>query len=304
MERRKFVAAFATTAAGLAANPLGAAPPMPAEVPMLPPPPDMEEYLTRVDQGLARIGGWSPTAGVTSFHGDRAATDALARKSLQAVFLTGMLGDLPIPSQLHPGMQDRMWDATPLFDEAADGMTAYIGSRTQEDLARVQSALRTPGTAQRVIDSLAAEADRTGVSAPRRAQLREMLQHVTWRLAHQPPSLLVGEYLEKVEKVADTDVEAEARQRQLAAQVGEEVFWKGDERTKRQRRISRGMKTMGIGLLVTAAGTGVAAAGAMPGVFVMTVGVVMMLVGLVILLMGAMTSDPKPEPTTTAQSDK
>jgi hypothetical protein len=98
MERRKFVAAFATTAAGLAANPLGAAPPMPAEVPLLPPPPDMEEYLTRVDQGLARIGNWSPTAGVTSFHGDRAATDALARTSLQAVFLTGMLGDLPIPS--------------------------------------------------------------------------------------------------------------------------------------------------------------------------------------------------------------
>ena len=43
--------------------------------------------------------------------------------------------------------------------EAADGMTAYIGSRTQEDLARVESALRAPGTTQRVIDSLVAEAD-------------------------------------------------------------------------------------------------------------------------------------------------
>jgi len=304
MERRKFVAAFAATAAGLAAHPLGAAPPMPAEVPMLPPPPNMEEYLTRVDQGLARIGNWSPTAGVTSFHGDRAATDALARTSLQAVFLTGMLGDLPIPSQLHSGMQDRMWDAVPLFDGAADGMTAYIGSRTQEDLARVQSALRAPGTTQRVIDSLVAEADRTGVSAPRRAQLREMLQHLTWRLAHQPPSLLVSEYMDKVEKVADTDVEAEARQRQLAARVGEEVFWKADERTKRKRRISRGMRTMGMGLLVTAVGGGVVAAGAIPGVFVMTVGVIMVLVGLVVLLVGLATSDPKPVPTAAAPSDK
>ena len=304
MKRRNFVAAFATTAAGLAAKPLGAAPPMPAEVPPLLPPPDMEEYLTRVDQGLARIGGWSPTAGVTSFHGDRAATDALARTSLQAVFLTGMLGDLPIPSQLHPGIQDRMWNAMPLFDEAADGMTAFIESRTEEDLGRVQSALRAPGTIQRVIDSLDAEAGRTGVSAPRRAQLREMLQHVTWRLAHQPPSLLVSEYMDKIEKVADTDVETEARQRHLAARIGEEVFWKGDERSLRQKRISRGMKTMGIGLLTTAVGGGVVAAGAMPGVFVMTVGVIMVLVGLIILLVGSMTSEPKPQPTTAAQPEK
>ncbi len=304
MQRRKFLAAFATTTAGLAATPLGAAPPMPAEPVLLPPPPDMEEYLTRVDRGLERIEKWSLTAGATKLDGDRAATDALARTSLQALFLTGMLGDLPMPSQLHPGMQDRIWRAMPLFDQATDGMTAFLESRTDEDLARVQSALRTPGTAQRVIDSLDAEAGRTDVSAPRRAQLRQLLQHVTWRLAHQPPSLLVSEYLDKVEKVADTDVESEARQRQLAARVGEELFWKANEPSLRHRRIRRGTKTFGIGFLVTAGGAAVVAAGAAPGVFVMTVGVVMMLVGLVILLMGAMTSDPKPEPTTTAPSDK
>jgi len=304
MQRRNFLAAVATTTAGLAAAPLGAVPPVPAEPGPLPPPPDMEEYLTRVDRGLERIGSWSPTAGAAKFDGDRAATDALARSSLQAVFLTGMLGDLPIPSQLDPGMQDRVWRAMPLFDEATDGMTAFLESRTSEDLARVQSALRAPGTTERVIESLDAEAGRTGVSASRRAQLREMLQHVTWRLAHQPPSLLVSEYLDKVERVADTDVDAEARQRQLAARVGEEVFWKAEERTKRQRRISRGAKTVGIGFLVTAAGGAVLAAGAFPGVFVMTVGVIMMLVGLIILLVGVLTRDPKSEPTTTAPSQK
>jgi hypothetical protein len=201
-------------------------------------------------------------------------------------------------------MQDRMRRAIPLFDQATDGMTAFLESRTEEDLARVQSALRRPGTAQRVIDSLDAEAGHTGVSAPRRAQLRQLLQHITWRLAHQPPSLVVSEYLDKVEKVADTDVESEARQRHLAARIGEELFWKAGEPTLRHQRIHRGVKTMGIGALLLTGGAAFVAAGAVPGVFIMTAGVVMMLIGLIILLVGAATAEPKSPPTTAAPSEK
>ena len=304
MERRDFLAAFAATAATVAAKPFDAVspPPVPAELEPLPAPTDMDEYLARVDAGLARIATWSPTAGASSFTGDRAATDALAQRSVQALFLTGMLGDLPIPSQMHPGMQDRVWKAMPMFDEAANGMTSLLTSQTEADLARVQTALKSANVRDRLVNSLDAEASKNGVSTARRAQLHDLLQHVTWRMAEQPPSLIVNEYLEKVEKVSDTDVGSEARQRQLAARVGEEAFWTMGSGSVRDQRISRGAKTMGIGFITFALGGAAVAAGAFPGVFAMTVGVIVMLVGLIILLVGLATSEPPPPVASTPPS--
>jgi hypothetical protein len=298
MERRDFLAAFAATAASVAAKPVDVEPPLPEEIQPLTPPPDMDAYLARVDSGLVRIEKWSPTEHAASFTGDRVATDTLARASLQSLFLTGMLGDLPIPSQLHPGMQDRVWRAMPLFDQATDGMSTFLKSRTDNDLARVHDALRSASVRERIAAELDSEAMKTGVSAPRRAQLQQLVHHVAWRLAEQPPALIIDEYVDKVEKVAESDVESAARQRQLAARVGEEAFWALDERSTRDQRIARGAKTLGIGALTLAVGGGIVAAGAFPGVFVMTVGVIMMLVGLIMLLVGVLT----PGPSTTAAS--
>src|SRR6185369_10780517 len=177
------------------------------------------------------------------------------------------------------------------FDEAHDRTTVFLTSLNDEQLNRVQTALRDATTRRQLIDTIDAEAGRTGVSDARRAQTRGLLEHVTWRLANQSPRLLVDEYLEKVHKVVDTDVATDAHQRQLIARIGEEAFWAIDERSKRDARINRGLKVMGIGALVTAGGGAVVAAGAFAGVLAMTVGVVTFLIGLVILLVGLATPE-------------
>lgn len=259
------------------------------------PMPDMDAYLAKIDAGMAHIGRSSITAQYPNWRGDRAGADALFRTSLQSMYLTGMFGDLPLKAQLHPGMQDRIWAAMPIMDEAAERTTDFVSSRTTQDLAAVQAALRDRTLGSSLITSLDGHAASIGLSTERRAQTQVMLGQVEWRLRSQPPGLIVREYLDKVEKLPETDLAAEARQRLLIARVGDEVFWQGVVQSRRDARIRRGTKWMGIGVVVFGVSALAVAAGAFPMVFVATAGVVMFIVGFFILLVGLATS---PDPAT------
>jgi hypothetical protein len=282
----------------------------------------MDAYLARMDEGLARIGRWSITADRPGFAGDRAATDTLARSAIRTLYLTGMLGDLPVEQQLHSGMQERLWSELPMMDEAVDRMEDFLASRTDADLARVQAALRGPDrVAERIADALDAEAERVGVSAWRRRQVRDTIALAAWRLAHQPPALIVHEYMDKIARVDASDIALEARRRWLATQVGERVFWAragaagglvttdaiaDSARATRDRRIARGAKAMGIGILVFALGAGLTALGASDnnesgaaigiGLVTATVGSIWFLVGLIILMVGLTTPGDETQP--------
>jgi hypothetical protein len=295
MQRRDFLAAIAASAAagGLTPDPVAALEPGVVETATE----DMDAYCARVDAGLKRIASWEPTAGTALVPAEREQLDTLARNAFQTMFLTGMLGDLPLDRQLHHGIQDRLDRAMPLFDEANGGMQAFLASRTDDDLARVQSALKEAGMRAALRDAIVSEARLSGVSPSRQRQLHGMLDDVTWRLAHQPPQLLIGEYLDKVRKAEDTDVEAESRQRKLIERLGEDAFWQAAEKSTRDKRIARGAKVMGIGLVVFGLSAAIVAAGAFPAVFAATVGVIMMLVGLIILIVGLLTPGPAPKPT-------
>jgi uncharacterized membrane protein YgdD (TMEM256/DUF423 family) len=257
---------------------------------------DMDAYLARVDAGMAHIGRTSVTAQFPNWKGDRNAVDELFRGSMQSLYITGMFGDLPAKAQAHPGMQDRMWAAMPTMDAAADGMTAFLSSRTADDLRTVRAALRNQEVGRTIINSIDAHAAIAGVSPQRRAQNQVMLGQAEWRLRSQPPALIVNEYLDKVEKLSETDVVAEARQRLAVAQVADDVLWQGAVRSKRDERIRRGGKIMGIGVAVFVGSALLTAAGAFPFVFVATAGVVMFIVGFFILLTGLGTPQDPAKP--------
>ena len=291
MDRRDFLAVTATASASLTAlnsSALAGTSPELAAAMAEPPVADMDEYVARVDAGLGRIGKWSLTADLKEFPVDRKVADRLVQVSMQSLFMTGMLGDLPLPQQLDPKMQERVERALPLFNEAVDGMNAFLASRTERDLQTAAANLRRPGVADAIIDGLVLEAGHSGVSAPRRSQFRDLLKQMSWRLAHQPPALVVNEYLEKVARAADSDLETETRQRALAARVGEGFFWEQDAKSPRQRRHDRGARLLGIGAVVFAVSGGLVALGAFPAVIGMTVGAIQMIIGLLILLSAAL----------------
>ena len=297
MDRRRFLEAGTASAASLLAA-SACAPALKLAVPRASTAPDdMDAYIARIDAGMDRLGRWSSADVAPLARRPDPATDALGQAALQSLFLTGMVGDLPLPAQLHPGIQERVERAMPLFDRASDSMTAFLRSRTPNDLAIVQAALRDYGAGARIVDRLDAEAAALGLSEARREQTRSIYAHAEWRLRNQPPALLIGEYVDKMERLASSDVRAEAAAQGIGAQAAEEAFWAA--RGTRERRITRGGRTMGWGVLIFAVGGGIVAAGAFPGVFVMTAGAVTFIVGIMILLVGLATPGEKTGADTT-----
>jgi hypothetical protein len=227
---------------------------------------------------------------IPEWTGDRNEADALAQRTLQTLFITGMIGDLPVEAQTRPDVQRRLHAAVPLMNEAIERGTAFLGSVSDADLERVQVGLRDYGAGDAIFSTFDRVAADYGLSDWRRAQTREIFAQAEWRLRNQPPALIVNEYVTKVNKLADADIPSEMRVRALATHAGEEAFWQQHgEKSLHDARISRGLKTMGYGLLIFAAGGAIVALGGYPAVFAMTVGAVMLIVGLIILLVGAVT---------------
>ena len=289
MDRRDFIKKGALGASGV----VGLSRPTPGVAS----PVDMTAYVERVDTGMARISQWSLADSFPEFTGDPDLLDTLGRKSMQTLYMTGMFGDLPVESQLDVHMQARMWDAQPVMDESLIEMTDFLSRQTPEHLERVRSTLRArPEVLRNISRTLDEEAARSGVSEPRRAQLSKMFGDVGWRMEHQPPPLIVNEYLDKTERVSASDIESEVHQRWMAARLGEKVFWQA-EASLRDRRISRGLRAMGIGVLLFGAGAllvsldagdVVTAIGLVPGI---TAGSIFFVVGVIILVVGLTTSD-------------
>ncbi len=310
MDRREFIQMGAAGASGLivlAGVDEAAVPKLPGSRPRPIPLPDMDTYLARVDEGMESISRWSPSSAFPSFGGDRAAVDGLARKSLRSLYMSAMFADLPESGQQHPEMQNRVFDVMPEMDEATSGMAAFLSTRSPSELEDLQVMLRhRANPSMEIFEALDRDASALGVSSQRRLQTRVMMTQASWRLRNQPPSLVIHETLDKVEKLVATDASDEARIDWVAGRAGEEIFWgqqqqagtilekegkrrRDDGRSTRQRRLASGAKILGIGIVVGALGAAGTAAGALPLVFVATVGVVMILIGLIVLLVGLLT---------------
>ncbi len=251
-------------------------------------PPEMDEYVKRIDDGMEQLSRWTPSVDLSNGPGDPIEVQAMLRTSLQSLFLTGMVADLPLEAQIKPEIQQRIERAGPIFDEATDRTMAYLKSQTQEDLARIQSRLQNPAVGEMIVNMLDERAEEAGISDWRRAHTRAIFKETEWRLRTQPPSLLVNEYVEKIERLTASDVLREVRTRDLAARAGEEAFWQQTTANLHQQTgAGRGSKVMGYGVVTFAVGALIVAAGEFGGVFIMTAGAVIFIVGIIMALVAA-----------------
>lgn len=290
MDRRQFLGAGAVSALAAVehASPLNLkTTPRPA------PPNDLPVYVATIDAGVDRISRWSPTAAFPKFQGNREETDSLARAMLTSLYVTAMVSDLPTSMQVQPIVQERILGVAPTLGDALDRTTTFLRGHTDAELARLQKGLRQHDIAKLIFAPLDSAAGTTGISDYRRAHINALYGEVGWRLRNQPPGLVVSEYLEKVERVQESDPQIVARERDLAARVGEMAFWQATGKSVRDQRIMRGLKVMGFGVLTFAGGAAIVSAGSEVGLFIGTVGAIMFLVGLVMLLVGLATSSSK-----------
>jgi hypothetical protein len=298
VDRRSFLGTGAASLVA-AATPTGAAAAAaaastPGDVLVVPDSPaGLDEYLAGVDTRMSALESWSLTEQFGVAPPDAAQVDALGRGILRSMYFTGMIGDLPTDLQVQPQVQRRIEAIAPVMDDAIEGTLEYLRSRGPAELERVQHVLRTTDAGSRIIEGFDRVAGRNAVSERRRRHTRLLLRDVEWRLRLQPPATVVGEYVDKVERLTATDIAAEARLQDLAALVGAEVVRQRSEPSKRERRIRRGLKVMGFGVATFVVGALIVQSSSdsteSPGLFVGTVGAVTFIVGLLILLVGALT---------------
>ncbi len=249
---------------------------------------DLDLHLATLDRGLGLLAE-ANLAGSPTWPGYQE-KNQLTRDALRTLYFSGMLGDLPIESQIAPQVQQRLWQMAPEVDSTVASMTDYLEHLTSSEWAELQLFLRYRNNPAMVLaEELTDHAAMHGMSRSRRLQTRAIITNTALRLRSQPPEAVVGEYLETMRKTADSDaVDAMAR-RNLAARLSEEAFWRHQDAASLPlaQPTPRGLRTMGWGLVIFAAGAVVVAAGAFDGVFVMTAGAVVMLVGLIQLLINA-----------------
>jgi hypothetical protein len=147
-------------------------------------------------------------------------TDQLMRQSFRSLVVTGAYRDMPEAERGHPEVKQRLALVAPDMDASILDTTSRLERMTATELADVQDYLRKhPDTGMRIAESVGASAKQDGVPMARRAHLRGMFTHVSWRLAHQPPGLLVNEYTRKVRKAEARYLEHPELQRRVLTSV-------------------------------------------------------------------------------------
>jgi uncharacterized membrane protein YgdD (TMEM256/DUF423 family) len=241
------------------------------------------------------------------------ARDALFRRMLRSLYFTQTFRDLPEESQLHPEMQDRMWQHIDEVDGTVSDVTTMLAEFDDDQREAVRRTLkRRPELAMKIAEVIDDQAALAGVSRRRRVQLRSMMAHTSFRLKNAAPGVVIDEYLEKVRRAqAQSGTQAEFAVR-MAQQAGSSSLWQGPSHAVRVASTQAGaaavgptpeppakpgrgtMKTggilLGIGLATFAGSAIFVALGAFPFVIGMTVGAILFAVGLVVLIVGAITA--------------
>ena len=84
---------------------------------------------------------------------------------------------------------------SPELDHAVEGMLIRLETLSDTDRADVEAVIRTdPELLDRVAGEVTGMAHRAGASPTRQKHLRDLVDHVVWRMRHQP----LGTVLEDV----------------------------------------------------------------------------------------------------------
>lgn len=243
--------------------------------------------------------------------------EQLVRSSLRALLLTGSVKDLPERDQGRPEVAERLAAASPEVDFAVYGMTEQLSGMSAAEFTEIQETLRAdPDAARRVAELLAEEANAAGIPLRRRLHFRRLVNHVLWRLEHQPAHLLLDEYTHKVrrhtrqlqrqlqrdparhgslvtspEEIARWEAQTlkvvARRQPEAAACVVGAGLSTEEKRERARKLLLAGGIVFGVGIGVTALGVGLLFGNVVAGAIVLTAAGVLLISGIIIMIVAA-----------------
>jgi hypothetical protein len=151
-------------------------------------PPDMDEILSRMDEGMRKISVWNPVddySGTTDSSPDRETANRVARNAVKSLYVTAMFCDLPVSAQLQPGTQKRIMTALPEMEASAREMAEYLETDDNLSDKELRAFLnRDDDPGMQFLESFNDLARDQGIAAQRRIQIRLSRQN-TALLGHK-----------------------------------------------------------------------------------------------------------------------
>ncbi len=299
--------------------------------------PEMERFLEDMDVRMERISssGGEHIQKLISHTPDES-EQRYFRSSLRSLLLVGSFGELPIKGQTHPWMQKRLMHSASEVDFSVSSSYDMLRNMSDESMEAIRIAFANdPRLGNRIMDTLDLEAKSIGVSSARRRQMKGMSRRIIRRLKHSP-EMFIDEYVKKTEKLLLASNSDEALDRMFKMQAGEARYsayskeaeiaalhWKrlsipdmsvgygsmtGEKLSDPETIVLgnskpiNGLKLLGLGVVITAAGGLLIAIGMTPipiisevslivGIILgVTVGPLLILTALIILLIDAIIS--------------
>lgn len=199
-------------------------------------PAKLEKALKQIDQRMAYFSEVElvPRPPQTPAEEELFAVRArLGRSALRSLYFTGAFMELEEHERLHPGVQERMRRMQPEMDEAVEGMAGLIESLTPADYRALQEELKKdPDAGLRIGERLTEVAAEDGFGFARRVDLRLAVDDMTRRLRAQNPALVLEPISRKTRRIQASRLQAEERERETRARLGEQAFWELQERSK------------------------------------------------------------------------
>jgi hypothetical protein len=268
---------------------------------------DLGARLARLEAGLEEasrsrlIASLAPEAARSRAPVVRAKLDELeelSRGAMRCLLVAGTVKSLS-RDELDDARVSAMLDrVSPEMDEVVGKLTATMANLPDDQRGALQEELRKrPELPMTLAGKLDGRAGAYAVPTGARANLRAAAVDGSFRLRHQPPGILIDEYLAKVERVTAIRAPEATAQRQLAGRVMNETVWRSQRGTTTATvggyLLLAGVSVFGLSLL------GGAATGSIGFAFTATLGALLVLVGLIVGLVGLImmaSSSPEPAP--------
>jgi hypothetical protein len=239
MERRDFLKGGGAAGVGIGAALGGGAGCVPRLFVGRIPDARMKEILAQMDAGLDHVSRYDMLDDIARRSGSprRRLGDAdreLSRTSLRTLYTSALFRSLPEEAQLHPAMQERMVAHLPEMDDAVFGMSDRMSGVPPEQRDEIRSRLqRNPRIPEQMSEGIDRGMAKLHMPIGRRFQMRSLFAQVGWRMQNQSPSIVIDEYVHKVTK-ATAQIGSQAElQRRIAAQMGQESYWRYQDRLAR-----------------------------------------------------------------------
>lgn len=203
---------------------------LPRGLPRTIPQSELSDILGSMDESLERISRYDMLDDFTR----RAKTKArhsdddrmLVQASIKSMYASAFFRGLPEEAQLHPDVQERMFAQLATMDDAVYGMTDRMSTLDEDQRSFVKAALHDKKTEPEAISQLF-DRGMGSLKLPmgRRFQARSIFSKVGWQLQKQP-AVVIDEYVTKVQKATAQVGSQVELQRRIAAQMGQEAYWK------------------------------------------------------------------------------